>query len=139
MCMPKTCCCGCTLRQGVIGIMIYDGIVTVLAFITALIVTVIVDDFDINSSEADAVVAIYWLFFLLPFLRFLPAIISACTDFKVATRGVAFICRVISDVVTALLYIIGFVVYFTAGNLIGFLIFLGLEIYFCWIWAAFYK
>ena len=137
--MPKTCCCGCTLRQGVIGIMIYDGIVTLLALIGALLITAVRDELDLESSEIDAIVAIYWIFFLLPFLRFMPAIISACTNFKPSTRAVAVICRIISDSITLLLYIIGFAIYFLATNLIGFLIFLGLEIYFCWIWVAFTK
>ena len=140
MCLVKTCCCGCTLRQGAIGIMIYDGILTLLAFISAIIVTIIIDEFDSDQIIKSLVVTTYWIYFILPVMRFLPALISSCCDFKVSTRIGAFIFRVMSDAVYLLLLIIGIAfAYLDFVTIAIQMIFLGLEIYFNMIWYSFYK
>ena len=140
MCLMKTCCCGCSLRQGAIGTLIFDAIILVLQFIMAIILTAILEVADgITQEDLDVFKVLIWIIVITPALRTFSGCASVCSNFKRHIRLVHFMCRVIADAVDVIMTIVGFAYVFRVMNLIFFLILLALGIYLDWCLYAFYK
>ncbi len=140
MCLPSTCCCGCTLRQGTVGIIVCDGIWLGWQVLWAVIISLVIDAVSgVTQDELDLFKLIVWILAITPAIRFISGIVSACSNFKQKLRLVHFICRVIADVVDVFIYIISMATYFYFGTIVSLLAFLFFAVYFNWILYAFYK
>lgn len=84
--------------------------------------------------------AIVWISFLLPTIRFVTGVVTACTGFSVRLLCIAFRCRAISDSTCLLLIFLVIALgtdHFT--NIIIQIILLDIDIYYCVIMYSFYK
>ena len=141
MCICRTCCCGCTLRQGSVGIIITEGIFFGIQFFYTLILTAFAELLERSfDHDLGTVKALLWIAMIPTFGRFLVGCISGCSGFKVSLRLVHFIGHVVSDVLSVVLaialYAISSVDVF---SLITNIIYLALFIYFDWILYCFWK
>lgn len=140
MCLPKVCCCGCTLRQGTVGIIVCDSLWLLWQLLWAIILTIVLDlADDVTNENLDLYKIIVWIVVITPVLRFIGGMISACSNFATKNRLIHFIMRVMADGVDLLLYIIAMATIFQAGQIISLIIFLFFAVYFNWILFAFYK
>ena len=140
MCLPKVCCCGCTLRQGTVGIIVCDSLWLLWQLLWAIIFAIILEVADdITQENLDLFKLLVWIIAITPLIRFIGGMISACSNFASKNKLIHFVMRVIADTLDLFLYIILMSTLFQVGQIISLMVFLFFAVYFNWILFAFYK
>ena len=135
MCLLRTCCCGCTLRQGTIGIIIVDGISTLLT----LLFNIQIESFIDNGWDfGDTIRIIIWTAFAMYLGRFLFGLASALSGFSKRLRLIHFIAHLAFDSLSVAIIIALATYVFTISGIFDIAID-GLFFYFDCILYSFYK
>lgn len=140
MCLPKVCCCGCTLRQGAVGIIVCDSLWLLWQLLWAIIFAIVINYADsISNDDLDLFKLLVWLIVITPMIRFIGGMISSCSNFAKTNKLIHFIMRVIADGLDLIFYLLLMATIFQAGQIISLVVFLFFAVYFNWILYAFYK
>ena len=139
MCICRTCCCGCNLHQGTVGIIITDGIFFGLQLLGNIIAEAFITILENYGGNLDTVRAIIWIALFPTLLRFVFGIVSGSGGFTPKLRLIHFIGRVTGDVLGVTLALVLYGASEFSARIIFDIIFWALFVYFDWILWSFYK
>lgn len=139
MCIVRSCCCGCNLKQATIGIIGYDFASFLVYLGLAIVIAYVLGNDDINPDNLDSFKTLQWLQCALPLLRFLAGLVLMICSYPIFMRFFLFVWRIIFSTANALIFMIVLGQEFEMGSLITLLSFIGLETYLGWMLYSFWK